>query len=213
MAEDARHLLAQKLFAKSCEFVYGAAPGADFPPTTVPEVAFAGRSNVGKSSLLNALTSRRNLARTSNTPGRTRELNFFSLDERIMLVDLPGYGYAKASKKDIAAWTETMHDYLAGRPTLARLFVLIDGRHGVKPIDEEMMDLLDPMGIVYQLVLTKCDKVGGQALASLVAATQATLAGHAAAFPAVLATSARARTGLDALRAEIAKLAAAKANR
>lgn len=200
--EDAR-----RLFAQTCTFIFGAAPGGDLPPPSLPEIAFAGRSNVGKSSLLNALTGRKSLARTSNTPGRTRQLNFFSLADRIILVDLPGYGYARASKSDIAAWNESMHEYFAGRATLARLFLLIDGRHGLKPVDREMMDRLDPLAVTYQLVLTKCDKVGARELAERHAAIQAELATHPAAFPTVLASSARARTGIDALRHEIAGIA------
>ena len=173
---------------------------------TLPEIAFSGRSNVGKSSLLNALTGRKNLARTSNTPGRTRELNFFALGQSLILVDLPGYGYARASKTDIAAWNETVHDYLAGRPTLARLILLIDGRHGLKPIDRDMMTNLDAVAVTYQLVLTKCDKVSENALARYRHEIETEIAKHPAAHPVLLATSARKDTGLDALREEIAAL-------
>ena len=151
----------RKLFAQPCDFIWAATDAAQLPPPGTPEIAFAGRSNVGKSSLLNALTRRNALARTSSTPGRTQALNFFALGEppRLRLVDMPGYGYAAVGKDKIAAWTGMMHDYLRGRADLMRVFVLVDGRHGLKPIDNEMFDRLDKAAVSYQIVLTKADEV------------------------------------------------------
>ncbi len=200
----------RRLFAHECVFFFGAASSDALPPPELPEIAFAGRSNVGKSSLLNAVTGRKSLARTSHTPGRTRELNFFSLAERIVLVDLPGYGYARASKTDIAAWNKTMREYLAGRTNLTRLFLLVDGRHGLKPPDLEMMTMLDKTAVTYQLVLTKTDKVGKAELEERRIKINAEIAKHGAAFPIIAATSSRARSGIEELRAEIATLAEAE---
>jgi GTP-binding protein len=210
------------LFSQSCTFLRGVARLDSLADPDLPEVAFAGRSNCGKSSLLNALTGRRALARTSNTPGRTQQLNFFDLGGQLWLVDMPGYGYARASKTDIAAWTQTIRDYLRGRPTLRRLCVLIDARHGIKANlcvlidarhgikanDEEMMEMLDTAAVGYQIVLTKTDKLTPGALAARIDATEKALKAHPAALPTLVATSARNGDGIERLRAEIAMLAA-----
>ncbi len=195
------------LFAQECRFVFGATEIHALPAGDEPEVAFAGRSNVGKSSLLNALTNRRNLARTSHTPGRTQQLNFFSLAERLVLVDLPGYGYAKVSKTDVARWTALVRDYLAGRPQLRRLFLLVDGRRGLMPADGEIMDLLDGAAVVYQVVLTKADKLKPGPLQVLITDVGAAMAARPAALPFVAATSAHKGLGVAELRAEIGRLA------
>ncbi len=197
----------RKLFAQRCEFVMGLANVADIPHSDVPEVAFAGRSNVGKSSLLNALTGRKSLARTSNTPGRTREINFFLLDERLMLTDLPGYGYARASKQQIKNWTSLVKDYLKGRSVLRRTMLLIDARHGLKESDKRIMTMLDDAGVSYQAVLTKCDKVAATKLKDRITAIEKEFAAHTAAHPEIIATSARDGTGIPELRAELATLA------
>jgi len=188
-------------------FVLGAAEDHQIPATTLPEVAFAGRSNVGKSSLINALFERKALARTSNTPGRTREVNFFEMPGRLMLADLPGYGYARAPKTEIARWTHLINAYLKGRQPLRRVFVLIDSRHGLKTSDTEIMKMLDTAAVSYQVVLTKADKIKPPALAKRRAETEKVLKAHAAAHPRVIATSAQKGTGLDELRAELAMLA------
>jgi len=195
------------LFAQSCDFVSGANSLQGLPPDGLAEVAFAGRSNVGKSSLVNCLTGRNTLARTSNTPGRTRQVNFFNLGDRLMLVDLPGYGYARAPKSDIAAWTALIEAYLRGRPSLRRTCLLIDGRHGLKDSDKTLMAMLDEAAVVYQIVLTKCDKLTDTALAKRREEIHNALAAHAAAYPEIVATSARAGTGVDNLRAGLAALA------
>ncbi|MDH3737543.1 MAG: ribosome biogenesis GTP-binding protein YihA/YsxC [Alphaproteobacteria bacterium] len=208
-AEDAQRIeFGRWLFSQPCTFLRGVARLDSLAEPDLPEVAFAGRSNCGKSSLLNALTGRRSLARTSNTPGRTQQLNFFDLGGQLWLVDMPGYGYARASKTDIAAWTQTVRDYLRGRPTLRRLCVLIDARHGIKANDEEMMAMLDKAAVGYQIVLTKTDKLTPGALAARLAATEKTLKAHPAALPKPVATSARNGDGIEHLRAEIAMLAA-----
>ena len=155
----------RRLFAGEVRFVAGVADEGGMPPAGLPEVAFAGRSNVGKSSLINALTGRKSLARTSQTPGHTRQLNFFALGERLMLVDLPGYGYAKASKEASASWRRLLHAYLRGRPTLRRVILLVDARHGLKASDDEMMKALDGAALGFQIVLTKADQCGEAALA------------------------------------------------
>lgn len=178
------------------------------PAAGPPEVAFAGRSNVGKSSLLNALTGQKQLARSSNTPGRTRALNIFARPDGVgpALVDMPGYGYAKAPKAEVAAWTRLVFDYLRGRPSLARVYLLIDARHGVKPIDEDAMAVLDEAAVSYQAVLTKADKVSAGGLDAVAAATAAALARRPAAHPQVIVTSAEKDRGLATLRAAVAKL-------
>lgn len=198
------------LFAQACRFAAGAATPERLPPDGVPEVAFAGRSNVGKSSLLNALTGRTTLARTSNTPGRTQQLNFFELGPesapRLVLVDLPGYGFAKVPKPVVDAWTRLLKAYLRGRVTLARACVLVDARHGVKPVDREIMDMLDTAAVAYQVVLTKADKIPAAGLDALVERTAAELAARPGALAEVVATSSRDGRGIDVLRARLAKL-------
>ncbi len=196
------------LFAQECVFLRGVTSIEGLPPMDLPEVAFAGRSNVGKSSLVNALTGRKSLARTSNTPGRTREINFFELGGRIMLVDLPGYGYAQVSKSQVKAWTRLVRDYLAGRANLRRLMLLVDARHGLKPGDLEMMADLDRAAVSYQIALTKADKVPAARLPALLDTLARELSGHPAAHPHIEITSAREKTGIDALRAAVAALAA-----
>ena len=173
---------------------------------TAPEIAFAGRSNVGKSSLINALTGRRALARTSNTPGRTQELIFFGGPGRLVLVDMPGYGYAAAAKSKVAAWTDLIHDYLRGRATLARVYVLIDARHGLKDVDDAILDTLSKAAVSHEIVLTKCDQIEEAALAERTAAVKAAVRKRPAAFPDLIATSARTGAGIDLLRAAIARL-------
>ncbi len=197
------------LFAKECTFVAGAARIDQLPPGHLPEIAFAGRSNVGKSSLVNALTGRRTLARVSNTPGRTQQLNFFDLGGRLMLVDLPGYGYNQAGKSVAAGWSRVIEDYLRGRPELRRVCLLIDSRHGLKPVDEEVMKILDQAAVIYQIVLTKVDKLKPAALAETTASVAAGGARHVAAHPVIMPTSSEAKTGVAELRAELASLAAA----
>ena len=198
----------RRLFAGEWRFLRAAASIASLPPPRGVEVAFAGRSNVGKSSLVNALTGRHGLARISHTPGRTQELNFFCVHERWRMVDMPGYGYAAASKTKVAAWTELIRAYLRGRANLARAYVLIDARHGIKSGDGTVFDLLDNAAVSYQIVLTKADQVGDEALAACLQETTAALAKRRAAFPEVLATSARTGSGVAELRASIAKLVA-----
>jgi GTP-binding protein len=194
----------RRLFAGPCDFLKGVAAMNGLPPADRPEVCFAGRSNVGKSSLINALTGRKALARASNTPGRTQEINYFALSEAFYLVDLPGYGFAEAPKPVVERWQALLRAYLAGRPTLRRAFLLIDARHGLKAIDEEIMELLDRSAVTFQAVLTKADKPGAAALAATVAAVAAGLAKHPAAFPEILVTSAETGRGIGALRATIA---------
>jgi len=200
------------LFAQACDFVAGARIEAQLPAPELTEVAFAGRSNVGKSSLINALTGRKTLARTSNTPGRTREVNFFRLGGRLMLVDLPGYGYAKASKTEIKRWTQLIGDYLKGRPNLRRVCLLIDARHGLKPADEPVMELLDVAAVSYQVVLTKADKLKPPELRRTLDKMVPALARHPAAHPDILVTSANAGTGIAEVRAALAALAESEAN-
>ena len=190
-------------FAQPVAFLMGAAAIEQLPPADLPEVAFAGRSNVGKSSLINALVNQKYLARASNEPGRTREVNFFVLAERLRLVDLPGYGFARASKTSTAKFQNLGRDYLRGRPNLKRVYLLIDSRHGLKAVDSEAMDALDLAAVSYQIVLTKGDKIKPPELAEVVAKTLKGIAKRPAAFPRVLATSSAKGDGMPQLRAEI----------
>ncbi len=191
------------LFAREASFLMGAVAIDGLPAPDLPEVAFAGRSNVGKSSLINGLVGHKKLARASNEPGRTREVNFFVLDQRLRLVDLPGYGWAKASKTTVKKFQNMGRDYLRGRPNLKRAYLLIDARHGLKDVDKEPMDAFDKAAVSYQIILTKADKIKPSEVAAMVAKTQAAIVKRPAAFPRVLATSSEKGTGLPELRAEI----------
>ena len=195
------------LFAAECQFFHGAQKLEQLPLPGLPEVAFAGRSNVGKSSLINALTGRNTLARTSSQPGRTRQLNFFDLGGRLTLVDMPGYGYAQAAKDIKADWQGMMFDYLRGRPTLQRVLLLLDARIEFKPSDGAVMDLLDQAAVTFMLVLTKADAVKPGALARKAAATETIARSHAAAYPQIFVTSSETGLGIAELRAELATLA------
>lgn len=199
------------LFAGPVDFVKGVVAMAGLPTADRIEVCFAGRSNVGKSSLINALTGRKNLARASNTPGRTQEINFFALgvaanDTQRYLVDLPGYGYAEAPRPVVAKWQALLKSYLAGRQTLRRAFVLIDTRHGVKDVDEEIMQLLDRSAVTFQVVMTKADKVSNAEAEANIAQTMAALAKHPAAYPEIVLTSSEKGDGIETLRAIIATM-------
>ena len=196
----------RKLFAAEWHFALAAGSIDALPKPSRIEIAFAGRSNVGKSSLINALTGRRALARTSHTPGRTQELIFFEGPASLTMVDLPGYGYAAAPKQKAAAWSALVHAYLKGRPNLARLYLLVDARHGLKAIDEDLICALDKAAVNYQAVLTKTDAVKRAPLAEVISQTSAALSAHAAAHPDVLATSAHLGAGVPELRACIARL-------
>jgi GTP-binding protein len=205
--------LGRKLFAAECAFLWAAANAAQLPPPGPPEIAFAGRSNVGKSSLLNALTNRKTLARTSHTPGCTQKLNFFGLGgdgeaAALRLIDMPGYGHAAASKEKTASWTQLIEEFLRGRVPLLRVFLLIDGRHGAKPIDIEMLDFLDRSAMSYQIVLTKQDEVKAAEREGRLAATLALADKRPAAFPEAIFTSSRSGHGVAELRAAIARLVA-----
>jgi len=197
----------RRLFAHPVTFVKSVVALEHLPDGSLPEICFAGRSNVGKSSLINALCNQKGLARASNTPGRTRELNYFNMSERLFLVDLPGYGYARASKTDIAHWTELTRDFLRGRAPLRRVFVLIDARRGIMDTDLEIMAMLDEAAVTYQIVLTKTDKLKKGQLAKILTDSQTKIAKRPAAHPVVLVTSAEKKTGLSELKAEIVSLA------
>jgi GTP-binding protein len=202
--DDAAIEAARVLFARQAVFLMGAAKIDGLPAADLPEVAFAGRSNVGKSSLINGLVGMHKLARASNEPGRTREVNFFVLDDRIRLVDLPGYGWARASKTTAADFQNLGRAYLRGRPNLKRVYLLIDSRHGLKAVDTEALDALDLAAVSYQIILTKADKLKPAEVEAVVERTQKAIAKRPAAFPRVLGTSAAKGTGLPELRAEIA---------
>jgi GTP-binding protein len=198
----------RRLFAPEWRFIAAAGSPASLPAMNGYEIAFVGRSNVGKSSLINALTNRNGLARTSHTPGRTQELVFFSADDRVALVDMPGYGYAAAPKAKVAAWTALIHAYLKGRANLKRVYLLVDARRGLTPPDSEVLDTLDAAAVSYQIVLTKADEIKPAELAACHGATKAALARHPAAFPELLVTSAHGGAGIPELRAAIARLLA-----
>ncbi len=197
---------ARKMFAGPCDFMLGVVNMEGLPHGDSAEIAFAGRSNVGKSSLLNALTGRKGLARASNTPGRTRELNFFNLGGHLKLVDLPGYGYAKASRSASEAWTKLTRDYLRGRAELRRICLLIDSRHGLKPSDLEIADMLDTSAVNYQIVLTKTDKIKPTALIKVEQGIAKAIARRPAAHPVIRSTSSETGLGLPELRADLAAL-------
>ena len=216
MADDAIEV-GRKLFARPWTFWRGTPDMKHLPPMTGVEIAFAGRSNVGKSSLINALVGQNQLARTSNTPGRTQELNFFHVPSEagpgtgLVVVDMPGYGFAAAPEAKVKAWTKVIHDYLRGRQNLARVYVLIDARHGIKPVDVEVLDELGKAAVSYQIVLTKADHISPAALDKLIATTLESLKKRAAAFPEIIATSSRKGEGIPELRAAIARVAAERA--
>ena len=191
---------ANHLFAQECQFVAGAATQDRLPDLFLPEIAFVGKSNVGKSSLINALTNRKTLARVSHTPGRTQQINFFSLGNKLLLVDLPGYGYAKISKSTIASWSELINDYLKGRKNLRRVCLLIDSRRGIKPHDKEIMKLLDSIAVCYQLILTKSDSCTMAEKKQLLDDVNLSRSNHPAMHPEVIMTSSRDHSGVEELR-------------
>lgn len=195
------------LFAQRCDFMLGVLKLDDMPDADIPEITFAGRSNVGKSSLINALTGRKNLARASVTPGRTQEINFFDLGARLILSDLPGYGYAQAPKEKVESWTDFIKLYLKGRTTLRRAMVLIDSRHGLKDVDRQIMKLMDDSAVNYQIVMTKADKVKPAPLAATRAAIAKELTEHVAGHPDILVTSSEDGFGIPELRAALSELA------
>ena len=197
----------RKLFRAETLFLLGAAQESQLPDTDMPEVAFAGRSNVGKSSLINALLGQKAMARTSSTPGRTREVNFFDVGGRLMVADLPGYGYAKAPKTEQKRWTQLIDDYLKGRRPLVRVLILVDARHGLKPSDIALMKTLDTTGVSYQVVLTKADKLKEKEQSAVVAKTALELATHVAAYPFLHLCSSHKGSGIETLRADIGRIA------
>ncbi len=196
----------KELFNKRCDFVLSVASLKQLPTDDRVEIAFAGRSNVGKSSLINALFGQRKLAKTSSTPGRTQQLNYFNLDDKVYVVDLPGYGFAKAPKDIVKNWQKLINTYLVGRANLRRVFVLIDSRHGIKKIDEEIMEMLDTAAVTYQIVLTKIDKISEKELNKVIENTNKKVAEHTAAHVVVLKTSSEKNLFLDELKAEVADL-------
>jgi GTP-binding protein len=198
--------LGRRLLTGQVDFVKGVVAMSGLPPADRMEVCFAGRSNVGKSSLINALTGRRMLARASNTPGRTQEINFFTAGDTHYLVDLPGYGFANAPVAVVQKWQALLKQYLAGRPTLRRAFVLIDSRHGIKSVDEEILDLLDRAAVTFQVVLTKVDKISATERAAVLDQVRGELAKHPAAYPELIVTSSEKGDGIATLRALIATL-------
>jgi GTP-binding protein len=197
----------RRLFAQQCDFMLGVLELAQMPDADIPEITFAGRSNVGKSSLINALTGRKDLARTSVTPGRTQEINFFNLGRRLIITDLPGYGFAQAPKDKVELWTDFIRKYLKGRPTLRRALVLIDSRHGFKDVDRDIMKLMDDSAVNYQIIMTKADKVKPGPLAATRAAIAKELAEHVAAHPEILVTSSDEGSGIPEVRAALSELA------
>lgn len=202
--QDERLKKGRELFNKRCDFVLSVANLKQLPSDDKEEIAFAGRSNVGKSSLINALFGQRKLAKTSSTPGRTQQLNYFNLDDKIYVVDLPGYGFAKAPKDIVKSWQQLINTYLVGRANLRRVFLLIDSRHGIKKIDTEIMDMLDKAAVTYQIVLTKIDKISAKELDKVMADTARIVAKHTAAHTVVLKTSSEKNLYLDELKAEVA---------
>ena len=194
------------LFSKPCTFVLGVAQLTQLPNSELNEVAFAGRSNVGKSTIINALTGRNSLVKTSKTPGRTQQLNFFNLDEQIHIVDLPGYGFAQAPESVVKQWQKVIFTYLKGRVNLKKVFILIDSRHGVKAVDLEIMEMLDKAAVIYQIVLTKTDKISAVALTEVIESTKTEIKKHAAAYNELIVTSSVKGIGIDNLRAEIVDL-------
>jgi len=204
--DEATSEIGRKLFAGGAEFLKGVVAMDGLPPADRPEVCFAGRSNVGKSTLINALTGRRALARASTTPGRSQEINYFTLGESHYLVDLPGYGYAEAPVDVVRKWQTLLRAYLSGRATLRRAFVLIDARHGAKEVDQEIMTLLDKSAVPFQVVVTKADKVKGNDLEAALTRTRAALAKHPAAYPELILTSSEKGEGIATLRATIAAI-------
>ena len=204
--EGRRNLKAKNsLFSSQVDFVKGVVSLDGFPPDDRPEVCFAGRSNVGKSSLLNAITKRKSLARTSNTPGRTQQINYFSVSNKLYIVDLPGYGYAKAPLHEVKKWQKLVFSYMSGRRNLKRIFLLIDIRHGIKSNDIEIMNLLDEAAVNYQIIFTKCDKIKGQTLENLVMDYTKSLDPQIAVYPEVIISSAQQKEGIEIIRSEIEK--------
>lgn len=204
--DEAAREYGRKLFAGEVDFLKGVVDMSGLPPDDRAEICFAGRSNVGKSSLINALTGRKALARASNTPGRTQEINYFLLGDARYMVDLPGYGFAEAPVAVVRKWQDLLKSYLSGRATLRRVFVLIDHRHGIKPVDDEILTLLDKSAVPFQAVLTKADKVKAKDRDAVLAQTRKALQKHPAAYPEILVTSSETGHGLETLRAIIAGL-------